>query len=255
MGKTRQTKSRPLSSRLNHPDRLAKQRSKLLSWQRETDQRQAKQMDSEIKQHFRPNLRRLRSQAADDVEADSCPTVAKGISGCYSPASRKMDEHRINLDTFTYYISSLYPVYYLPMARTQFSFAQGFQNDIEHAIKRGKNRKAPWPDKICILMLKLNPYFYMSAIYSLWKVTGRTGLVPSLLRSGLLAPIYKAGDAFKMENYHAIALLSVFQTIMKKRWLDNLGKRIPSNPTTGAYRTVKYSCSNCHFFQKHTPGL
>lgn len=83
-------------------------------------------------------------------------------------------------------------------------------------MKCGKNGKAQGPDKICIEMLKLIPELFVSATCALWQVVGGINFVPSLLRSGMLARIHNAEDAYKPENYRPITLLSVFLKIVSK---------------------------------------
>lgn len=147
---------------------------------------------------------------------------ANGMKRMLQIVSQTMVEHRINLNTFTFYISSLLPVDALPVSPTQFSCPEGFRDDIEHGIKLGKMEKAPWPDKIWLEMLRLAPELFASATKHLWKDAGRIGFVPSLFRQGLLAPIYKPSDASKQEKYHPITFLSVFAKLFTKVLVRNL---------------------------------
>lgn len=190
----------------------------MLGLQSKHDQARGRQIYCGIKQQFWYRMRRLRADAADEMEGKPCPNFSKGMKRIMYRANQPIYERQIKPDTFTSYISSPQPPDPLPTAieLVQFFCVNGFQKDIEHAIRLGKNGKAPGQGKICLEMQKLNLELFAAATFALWKAAGRIGLVPMLPRMSLLAPAYKAGDTSKAENYCSITPISKFWKMVTK---------------------------------------
>lgn len=93
-----------------------------------------------------------------------------------------------------------------------------------------ENGKAPGLENISREMLNHSSQLFAFATLSLWQAVGRIGFVPSLLRSGMLAPIYKVGSAFQPDNYRLIILLPVFRNIVTKALVRHLRQAYTFDP-------------------------
>lgn len=85
---------------------------------------------------------------------------------------------------------------------------------MQDAIRRAKPRKAPGPDKIRPEMFQVDSLRFTEATVTLWETVGRTGYMPTLLRSGLLAPIPKTACPKGPADYRPTVLLSAFRRVI-----------------------------------------
>lgn len=65
-------------------------------------------------------------------------------------------------------------------------------------------------------MLQLAPELSTAAISAIWTKAGDLGYVPNILRSGIVVPLFKKGDAADPRNYRPITLLSVLRKSISK---------------------------------------
>lgn len=80
--------------------------------------------------------------------------------------------------------------------------------DTEKAIKELKINSTAGPDGVpAILLLKCSKQL-AHPLYKLWRCSLDTGVIPQLLKTAIVCPIYKGGDRRLPKNYRPLALTS-----------------------------------------------
>ena len=96
------------------------------------------------------------------------------------------------------------------------------KEEIEKAIKRMKNRKAPGTDIITAEVLKAGGEHMVNMLHKIFNIVWRTERTPKDWGKMLVTPIHKKGDKQKPENYRAISLLSIPGKVFSRILLDRM---------------------------------
>ena len=75
-------------------------------------------------------------------------------------------------------------------------------------MKKLKNKKSPFFDKIRNGMIKASLESLMPVYIELFKLILRSGKIPDIWRQGLISPFYKSGDKSDPTNYRGICVSS-----------------------------------------------
>lgn len=200
-------------------DRKARLRSKLLRSQNEEARRRAKLLDCEIKREFRRNVRRLQTDLGDLVAEGNSSTETTLMKRALA-LNRIVDVSlaRVDPESFTKFMCSLQPNSDTTpeVAVICFDVDDCLREKLLRAIRyKLKPSKSPGPDLIRTDIFKLPPERFADATIALWEAVGRTGYVPSILRTGLLASIYKnKGDASLPTNNRPVCLTPGFRRLI-----------------------------------------
>ncbi|PXF39596.1 RNA-directed DNA polymerase from mobile element jockey [Gracilariopsis chorda] len=172
--------------------------------------KEAEMMDRAIKREFRRRKRRLLRRAlaelAEGTETDEELRLDQTLAR-FGLAVDCEDTPHVDPLTFTNYLASsqrddptiqMEPFYPVPELK----------EEIRNAIIRGKRNKAPGEDGIMFEMLQLDPGGFGNLLFEVWAAVGRVEHMPLSLREGVVAPMYKKGDASRPESYRPIMLLS-----------------------------------------------
>ena len=81
-------------------------------------------------------------------------------------------------------------------------------DELNFALKNLKNDKSPGSDKIINEFLKYNTDLFKKTILKIFNVLFDKGYFPDVWSTGLIIPIFKAGDEHDVNNYRGISLLS-----------------------------------------------
>ena len=94
--------------------------------------------------------------------------------------------------------------------------------DVERAIKKMKNGKAPGEDNITAEMLKYVGEKAIIEIYNMVLQIWNSEVMPDDWKTGLIVPMYKEGDKMNRANYRDITLLSVVYKVFSNILLQKL---------------------------------
>ena len=81
-------------------------------------------------------------------------------------------------------------------------------DELNLALRNLKNDKSPGSDKIINEFLKYNTDLFKKTILMIFNVLFDKGYFPDVWSTGLIIPIFKAGDEHDVNNYRGISLLS-----------------------------------------------
>ena len=91
--------------------------------------------------------------------------------------------------------------------------------DVKNAISKIKNHAAAGPDSWPAILLKNCKDELSLPIFTLWKSSLDSGIIPATLKKANIVPIYKGGKKCLAKNYRPVALTShlikLFETIIK----------------------------------------
>ena len=95
------------------------------------------------------------------------------------------------------------------------------EQEIRQAVKKLKNKKSPFADKIRNEMIKASLESLMPVYIKLFNLILQSGKMPDIWCQGLISPIYKAGDKSDPTNYRGICVSSclgkLFCSILNQR--------------------------------------
>ena len=95
------------------------------------------------------------------------------------------------------------------------------EQEIRQAVKKLKNKKSPFVDKIRNEMIKASLESLMPVYIKLFNLILRSGKMPDIWCQGLITPIYKSGDRSDPTNYRGICVSSclgkLFCSILNQR--------------------------------------
>ena len=102
--------------------------------------------------------------------------------------------------------------------------------EIENAIRKSKNNKAPGEDRITADMLKADPQLSAKCLVSLFNKIWEEENVPAAWKKGIIIKLPKKGDLTECGNWRGINLLSVpckiFCRVMLNRIKDSVEKKL-----------------------------
>ena len=81
-------------------------------------------------------------------------------------------------------------------------------DELNLALRNLKNDKSPGSDKIINEFLKYNTDLFKKTVLMIFNVLFDKGYFPDVWSTGLIIPIFKAGDEHDVNNYRGISLLS-----------------------------------------------
>ena len=82
------------------------------------------------------------------------------------------------------------------------------EHKIRQAVKKLKNEKSPFVDKIRSEMIKASLNSLMPVYIKLFNLILQSGKMPYIWCQGLISPIYKSGDKSDPTNYRGICVSS-----------------------------------------------
>ena len=95
------------------------------------------------------------------------------------------------------------------------------EQEIRQAVKKLKNKKSPFVDKIRNEMIKASLESLMPIYIKLFNLILQSGKMPDIWCQGLITPIYKSGDKSDPTNYRGICVSSclgkLFCSILNQR--------------------------------------
>ena len=95
------------------------------------------------------------------------------------------------------------------------------EQEIRQAVKKLKNEKSPFVDKIRNEMIKASLESLMPVYIKLFNIFLQSGKMPDIWCQGLITPIYKSGDKSEPTNYRGICASSslgkLFTSILNQR--------------------------------------
>lgn len=200
-----------------YTDKLAKQRSKLLS-QQNTHQnpiltQQIKALDKAIKRIVRRN-RRLRAKR-QAINLESLPPSELAIqfhrNRILQHQSTKIYE--IDGDIYKSWIEDT-QTFDSHIPSTKMRITENFKQYIGKALSKVCKNRSPGLDSVSSEMLTIEPQLVTSYLFKLFQKIGTTGYIPSNLTQGYVIPLYKKGDHTNPVNYRPITLLSHIRKVL-----------------------------------------
>ena len=124
------------------------------------------------------------------------------------------------------------------------------EQEIRQAVKKLKNKKSPFVDKIRNEMIKASLESLMPIYIKLFNLILQSGKMPDIWCQGLITPIYKSGDKSDPTNYRGICVSSclgkLFCSILNQRlYLYFRENKILHNSQIGFVpenRTADHAC-------------
>ena len=78
---------------------------------------------------------------------------------------------------------------------------------INDTLSKLKNKNSSGPDNISTNLLKSIMPSIMGSICHVFDMWFKTGYIPTILKTGKIAPVFKTGESDKFTNYRPISLL------------------------------------------------
>ena len=141
------------------------------------------------------------------------------------------EDQRINSPTnfFTSNIDQL------PLVDIEFT-----EKDVEEAIDEISMNSSPGPDNFPSILLKKCKQALSKPIYNLWRKSFDLGVIPKLLKEGIVAPIFKGGSRGLPKDYRPVTLRShlikIFERILRKHVVEYLEENEKLNPGQHGFR-------------------
>lgn len=225
-------------------DKMAKMRTALLKSSAADDRAKAKELDKRIKRGVRRNRKRLLDDVCASLEGAPPGRDSTIISRVLSITRDKPSTvSSLCPDSFQTFMKSLQNETSTRINPVHFQVPSTFSKDCEQEITTSKKKKAPGPCKIRAEMLQLRPDIFGKAIGALWAAVGRIAYMPSVLRSGTYAPIFKSGDPSLPTNYRPISLTSILRRIITSSLVAAVAES--ASPHLNQWGFQKQSNSEC----------
>jgi len=103
------------------------------------------------------------------------------------------------------------------------------KDEINKIISKFQNKKSPGPDNITPKLLKAIKDEISDPLLYLFNLSFSSGIVPNLLKTAKVIPVYKKGDKSIVSNYRPISLLSIFDKILEKLMYSRLYNYLCAN--------------------------
>ena len=87
------------------------------------------------------------------------------------------------------------------------------EQEIKHAVKKLKNNKSAYLDRIINEMIKCSINILLQAYLKLFNLILKTGIFPKQWCEGLITPIFESDDKLNCNNYRGIYSITVLQKI------------------------------------------
>ena len=119
------------------------------------------------------------------------------------------------------------------------------ESDIETKIKELRPSAAAGPDEIPALLLKNCANSLKVPLCMLFKKSLSSGIIPKLLKTGIITPLYKGGDRTKPQNYRPVSLTShvikIFEKIVRDKLISHINLSNQFNENQHGFRSGR-SC-------------
>ena len=130
------------------------------------------------------------------------------------------------------------------------------ESEVEHALKRMPNNRAPGNDGISIDLLKYAPKSALSAICRLFNSILSMKIVPENWKGSNTILIHKKGSKEDINNYRPIALMSQLSKLFSRvilnrisKWLEE-GNRREQAGFRGGYSTIDHIHTVCQVIER-----
>ena len=100
------------------------------------------------------------------------------------------------------------------------------KQELEEALRRTKNSKAPGEDEIPSELYKYASASFKKRLLKFMNLIMRKEQIPEEYRNAIVIPIFKKGDMLKAENYRGISLLNTCYKILVKIWAKRISEAI-----------------------------
>jgi hypothetical protein len=100
---------------------------------------------------------------------------------------------------------------------------------ILRAIKNMKPSLSVGPDGLCAYFLKQISFSILQPLKTIFEVSFRTGIIPTMWRNAYVVPVFKKGDASSVKNYRPISLCCITCKLMESVINDTLSKYLVQN--------------------------
>lgn len=114
----------------------------------------------------------------------------------------------------------------IPAKSTEENSEEITKKELEEALRRTKNSKAPGEDEIPSELFKYASASFKERLLKFLNLIMRKEQIPEEFKNAVVIPIYKKGDMSKAENYRGISLLSTCYKILVKIWAKRIGEAI-----------------------------
>ena len=118
-------------------------------------------------------------------------------------------------------------------------------DDIEKAIDELSTNSAAGPDQFPSILLKQSKSVLSIPLYFIWKKSLATGMIPAILKTANIVPIYKGGSRGEAKNYRPVALTShiikVFEKVLRNHIVAHMEENNLLNPGQHGFRAGR-SC-------------
>ena len=109
------------------------------------------------------------------------------------------------------------------------------EEEIQNAIKKMKNKKAPGFDSITIEAIKAGGVKMVDALHKIFNTIWKIEKTPMDFSRMVVTPIHKKGDVLIRKNYRAIALLSIPGKIFLRVLMERMKEKVTSKLSESQY--------------------
>ena len=118
-------------------------------------------------------------------------------------------------------------------------------DDLMHAISEVGTNSAAGPDRFPAVFLKNCKNTLVHPLFLIWRKSLDTGVIPDLLKTSVITPIFKGGDKLKPKSYRPVALTShlikIFEKVIRQQMVKYIEERNLLNPNQHGFRSG-HSC-------------
>ena len=112
--------------------------------------------------------------------------------------------------------------------------------DIESAIDTLSANSAPGPDRFPAILLKICKKQLSTPLVHMWRASMDAGIIPGVLKTATIIPIFKGGNHGTPKNYRPIALTShvikIFEKVVRKHIVKFMDDHHLFNPSQHGFR-------------------